>query len=142
MQLSSLISRIQAVYVPGALAFYSKMDPDPCQQAADKFESVLATNDPELIELAGERYYNTTVKLMQEFRKQQCAPGELSPGDGFMMGDPARVDRHYSLKDRTCLDCEGQQALQNFMFKGDPNDSFFLCRDCRLERSRQKNVNP
>lgn len=102
MKLSQALEEVAAHYVPGVIAYYGKMKPDPWQQAHDDLELVLSTQNEALLDAAADRFVSRCKELSLRFKEEGKAPRRVTPMDGWGLGSEKRVDAWIGRKDKAC----------------------------------------
>lgn len=136
MKLSEAIDEMERIYIPGAIAHYERINPDPWQRANDEMERDLVKGNPSLAEVAVERWIFTMRALLERFR-QEGQPSEPISLDAFMMG--SRWNETESTEYLVCAKCGSGMDLSPCL-SPESGRSVMFCRKCKpsLQGARQR----
>lgn len=134
MKVSEALEQVSKMYVPGVVAYYGKMRPDPWEQVLSDFEKIMQSHNQDLIEAAAERYVSRSCELIRQFKENQIVSKRVTPMDGFAMGSEQRVEAWTSRKDRACL-CGEKKNLKIIAMNDGSHGVKVVCGKCEWSRS-------
>lgn len=112
MSYSEALKAVNKAYVPGVVAFYDKMKPNPWQDAHDALERAIdAGLDDHGRARAAKNFQDRLIQLISAYRAASIPqPRHLDVRDGLTIA-PTEADRLASVKQRICYACETGKDL-------------------------------
>lgn len=137
MTTSEALIKISSAYVPGVVAFYGRMNPDPWQQAHDSFErTIIGNRDDGARSAAAEQFSSRCLQLIDTYKSARLPfPKKLTVGDAFAIGDPTRFKAIQSIKNRACYACEDTKGLSIEPVSAGSVEVRLVCAECAKERA-------
>jgi len=134
MKASEALKEVSKHYVPGVVAFYEKMNPDPWFDAHERLnESLLKDKSEEGQSVACKIFVDACVDLIDGYKSRYPGGAKLSDLDAFFIGDEDRVRKLQSQKYRECAECESKKDLVLVRDKEDVNLVYILCKNCKTK---------
>lgn len=134
---SQALKIVSDAYVPGAVAYYSGLKPDPWEQT-----HLLLGNQIEQPDIHGPPNYNAfaqrLLELIERFRRDGTVQRSVSPADAFQISDPTRLEAIESLYERKCRACEGKKTLRIYPVAGHKTQVELLCDPCSKTEKRDR----
>lgn len=138
MGITEALEQVGKLYIPGVVAYYEKLNPDPWMEEHEKLNKIVMQCDPELTEVACERFVRRCSELIERFKRESTVPGRVSRKDAFAIGDESRVRQWQSRKGRYCFYCDSTENLTLESDGMDALDVRILCRACKENRNRRR----
>ena len=129
MTITQALDAVSAKYVPGTVAYYAKLIPDPWQSAHDELEKLAGRFDDDYVSAALARFVERCTELTERFKRDATPSQSVSPVDAFSMSDGARVQAHMSRKFKRCVRCDSQVGLRIVPVSPGSMDVMLLCAD-------------
>lgn len=129
MKMTDALEVVSKMYIPGAVAHYDRMKPNPWQKAHDEFEGMILHSSGELREMACSRFIDKIRILLDRYKKNLIDIPDVSPVDAFILGDVDRVKRFQSRKNHCCFVCES--TLNISLISNDKAQVAVVCAPCK-----------
>jgi len=112
MKLSEALEKVNAIYVPGCVAYYEAHKPDPWQAAHDELESIDFKNE-EAVSQAAERFVSRCQKLITRYvEDREAPPTKISIIDAFSLGSEKNLEAKTSVVEKKCWACGEQRNIK------------------------------
>jgi hypothetical protein len=131
MKFSEALDQVSKAYIPGVVAFYAQLDPDPWQEAHDILDEVLETEDQDLILLGIKTFANRCLELIDLFKQTGLTPKYLSIADAFHIGSERMLAEISSRKYKHCFKCQAKEGLSIINSPTDERAAVVICGKCR-----------
>lgn len=131
MTIIQALNEVSAIYIPGVIDHYAKMNPDPWQKAHDDLERTMLLKDADIFTAGSEHFVSTCKRLLSAFSDLKMPHKELRIADGWATGNEESVKRYHSRKDKHCIGCESKVGLSII---SDPKHAaavLIVCPNCR-----------
>lgn len=134
MRISEALEKVSSKYIPGAVAFFEKMKPNPWQLAHDRFEGALAfstaDNFEEHMTAASEEFVDQCLKLLEMFAMMNGTKKQVpSFVDAFNIGDEQQFMNFHSDALNVCRLCGGGKDVRACINPADMTHGLH-CIDC------------
>lgn len=133
MTLSKALAVVNERYVPGIVAYYGKLTPDPWQAAHDELEKIAGRFDDAIVSATCERFVVRCTELIERFKREGKVSNSVAPSDAFAMGEN-RVQEHLSRKRKECIHCGGKVGLKIVPVSEGSIDVKVICSQCAVTR--------
>lgn len=136
MTLSKALEAVSARYVPGTVAYYAKMNPDPWQTAHDELERIAGIMDEATVTPILERFVQRCAKMVEDYVASKAPKSKsVSAADAFALCSNEAVTAHFSRKRKECAKCETKSDLKIVPVRPGSMDVMLMCRSCLATRS-------
>jgi hypothetical protein len=132
MKVTEAIDRVGALYVPGVVAYYGRLTPDPWQKAHDDLERLAGVVDENELTAPLEQFIARCSELIERF-KREGSPSKIQAPEAFLMASARQVQAHMSRKHKRCARCDSKENLRIVPASPGSMDVMLLCLGCQAK---------